>query len=70
MGRDADTSSAVFFLSLNPGERCEEIVNDVEGARRQLTVQYGVDTANRVVNACLYGLSWASGPRPGRPPAI
>jgi hypothetical protein len=30
-------------------------VEDVEGERRDLTVRYGADTANRVVNACLYG---------------
>ena len=27
----------------------------MEGHRRDLEEQYGADTANRVINACLYG---------------
>jgi hypothetical protein len=48
-------AGAMTYPDSMSGERCNEIVEDVEGERRDLTVRYGADTANRVVNACLYG---------------
>ena len=37
------------------GEACNGYIDDIEGSRRQLALQYGTETANRVINACIYG---------------